>query len=134
MQMSTDQGQGSREVPAGANWMAVIALALGVASLIIAEFLPAGMLTPMAEGLGISEGMTGQAVTATSILAVATSLLISVVTAAFDRRAVLMSLSGILVVLSAGVFTLSSASWTLSALIVLALMRTGAENETADST
>jgi predicted MFS family arabinose efflux permease len=34
---------------------------------------------------------------------------------------------------SAGVFTLSSASWTLSALIVLALMRTSAEDETADA-
>jgi len=39
-----------------------------VSGLIIAEFLPAGMLTPMAKDLGISEGLAGQAVTATSIL------------------------------------------------------------------
>lgn len=32
--------------------MAVVALTLGVGSLIIAEFLPAGMLTPMAQGRG----------------------------------------------------------------------------------
>lgn len=41
--------------------------------------------------------MTGQAVTAASILAVVTSLLISVVTAPFNRRTVLISLSGVLV-------------------------------------
>jgi predicted MFS family arabinose efflux permease len=98
MQMKTVGKQRSSQAPADANWMAVIALALGVASLIIAEFLPAGMLTPMAQGLGMSEGMTGQAVTATSVLAVVTSLLISVVTASFNRRTVLLSLSGVLVI------------------------------------
>jgi hypothetical protein len=74
MQVSAVEEGETIPVPADANWMALVALALGVASLIIAEFLPAGMLTPMAQGLGISEGMTGQAVTATSILAVVTSL------------------------------------------------------------
>jgi len=51
------------------DWNAVWALTIGVSGLIIAEFLPAGMLTPMAKDLGISEGLAGQAVTATSILA-----------------------------------------------------------------
>ena len=49
-------------------WRAVYALALGVFGLIVAEFLPASLLTPMAASLGVSEGMAGQAVTATALL------------------------------------------------------------------
>src|SRR5256885_13817394 len=65
-----------------------------------AEFLPAGMLTPMAKDLGISEGLAGQAVTATSILAVVTSLFIAFLTRKLNRRTVLLSLSVLLAVSS----------------------------------
>jgi predicted MFS family arabinose efflux permease len=78
-------------------WKAIVAIALGVAGLIIAEFLPAGMLTPMARDLGITEGMAGQAVTATSIFAVLTSLLLAFVTRKLNRRHVLLTLSIMLV-------------------------------------
>lgn len=95
--MTVGETRGATPVPADTNWMAVIALAFGVASIVITEYLPAGMLTPMARGLSISEGMAGQTVTATAVLAVVTSLLISVVTASFDRRKVLLGLSAIVV-------------------------------------
>jgi DHA1 family purine ribonucleoside efflux pump-like MFS transporter len=75
------------------NWNAVWSLTIGVSGLIIAEFLPAGVLTPMAKDLGISEGLAGQAVTATSILAVVTSLLIAFLTRTLNRKTVLLSLS-----------------------------------------
>jgi predicted MFS family arabinose efflux permease len=78
------------------NWNAIWSLTIGVCGLIIAEFLPAGMLTPMAKDLGISEGLAGQAVTATSILAVVTSLLIAFLTRKLNRRTVLLSLSFLL--------------------------------------
>jgi predicted MFS family arabinose efflux permease len=78
-------------------WNAIVAIALGVAGLIIAEFLPAGMLTPMASDLGITEGVAGQAVTATSVFAVITSLLLAFVTRTLNRRHVLLSLSVLLV-------------------------------------
>lgn len=55
--------------PAKPAWRAVYALALGVFGLIVAEFLPASLLTPMASSLGVSEGMAGQAVTATALVA-----------------------------------------------------------------
>ncbi len=74
-------------------WPAVISIALGVAGLIIAEFLPAGMLTPMAADLHISEGAAGQAVTATSVVAVVTSLVIAFATRRQNRRTVLLGLS-----------------------------------------
>src|SRR3954454_22217756 len=84
------------EEPKTPNWNAVWSLTIGVCGLIIAEFLPAGVLTPMAKDLGISEGMAGQAVTATSILAVITSLLIAFLTRKLNRRTVLLSLSFLL--------------------------------------
>lgn len=74
-------------------WRAVYALALGVFGLIVAEFLPASLLTPMASSLGVSEGMAGQAVTATALIALVTGLLITSATRNIDRRWVLMFFS-----------------------------------------
>ena len=42
------------------NWSAVFSVAFCVACLIIVEFLPVSLLTPMAQDLGISEGVAGQ--------------------------------------------------------------------------
>ncbi len=74
-------------------WRAVYALALGVFGLIVAEFLPASLLTPMATSLNVSEGMAGQAVTATALIALVTGLLITPTTKNIDRRWVLMFFS-----------------------------------------
>ena len=48
------------------NWSAVFAVAFCVACLITVEFLPVSLLTPMAQDLGISEGVAGQSVTVTA--------------------------------------------------------------------
>ena len=84
-----DEGQ----LNAKPAWRAVYALALGVFGLIVAEFLPASLLTPMATSLGVSEGMAGQAVTATALVALVTGLLITPATKNIDRRWVLMFFS-----------------------------------------
>jgi predicted MFS family arabinose efflux permease len=78
-------------------WGAVISMTFGVFGLVGAEFLPASLLTPMAADLRISEGMAGQAVTATAAVALVTSLLITVVTRRIDRRLVLLGLSVLLI-------------------------------------
>ena len=80
-----------------AAWGAVISMALGVFGLVGAEFLPASLLTPMAADLGVSEGMAGQAVTATAAVALLTSLVITVLTRSLDRRAVLLGFSMLLI-------------------------------------
>jgi DHA1 family purine ribonucleoside efflux pump-like MFS transporter len=41
------------------NWSAVFSVAFCVACLITVEFLPVSLLTPMAQDLGISEGVAG---------------------------------------------------------------------------
>jgi predicted MFS family arabinose efflux permease len=85
----------TRQEPA---WGAVFAMTLGVFSLVTAEFLPASLLTPMAGDLEITEGVAGQAVTATAVIGMITSLLISAATRKFDRRVVLLTFSVLLVV------------------------------------
>jgi predicted MFS family arabinose efflux permease len=71
------------ETPA---WGAVISMMLGVFGLVTAEFLPASPLTPIARDLGVTEGLAGQAVTATAAVALVSSLLVATVTRGLDRR------------------------------------------------
>ncbi len=78
-------------------WAAVISVTLGVFGLVTAEFLPASLLTPMAVDLSITEGMAGQAVTATAAVALMTSLLITAATRRIDRRFVLLAFSLLLI-------------------------------------
>jgi predicted MFS family arabinose efflux permease len=85
------------EAPEKGSWLAVYSLTLGVFGLITAEFLPASLLTPMAASLRISEGLAGQAVTATAVAAFVGALLAAVVTRGVDRRIVLMSFSVLLI-------------------------------------
>ncbi|MDR5858702.1 MFS transporter [Halomonas eurihalina] len=79
-------------------WSAVFSMTLGVFGLVTAEFLPVSLLTPMASDLGISEGMAGQTVTATAVIALVTSLLITAATRRIDRRHVLLGFSTLLIV------------------------------------
>ncbi len=100
-------------------WGAVGAMTLGVFGLVTAEFLPASLLTPMAADLGISEGMAGQAVTATAAVAMVTSLLISAATRRIDRRRVLLAFSVLLIVSNLMVAFAPGLSWLLLGRVLL---------------
>jgi DHA1 family purine ribonucleoside efflux pump-like MFS transporter len=76
------------------NWSAVFSVAFCVACLITVEFLPVSLLTPMAQDLGISEGVAGQSVTVTAFVAMFASLFITQVIGTIDRRKVVMLFSG----------------------------------------
>lgn len=84
--------------PLKARWSAVFSLFLGVTCLISAEFTPVSLLTPLSRGLGISEGMAGQTVTAVGALAMLTSLMLAPLTRHTDRRRILLTLSALLIV------------------------------------
>lgn len=79
------------------EWGAVFSMGLGVFGLVTSEFLPASLLTPMAADLQITEGLAGQAVTATAAVALITSLLLSTIIRGADRRNVLLALSILLI-------------------------------------
>ncbi len=100
-------------------WAAVASMGMGVFGLVGAEFLPASMLTLMARDLGISEGMAGQAVTATAVTAVFSSLLISVVTRKSDRRNVLLVFSLLLILSNLLVAVAPSVPFLLAGRVVL---------------
>lgn len=93
------------------NWSAVFAVAFCVACLITVEFLPVSLLTPMAQDLGISEGIAGQSVTVTAFVAMFASLFITQAIGATNRRYVVILFS-ILLTLSCLLVSFSN-SFTL---------------------
>lgn len=74
-------------------WLAVLSMSFATFAIVSAEFLPAGLLTPMAADLGISEGLAGQAVTATAVVGAVAALFANVVIGRLDRKLVLIGLS-----------------------------------------
>ena len=81
-------------------WGAVFAITFGVVVLTAAQTLPVGLLTPLAADLRISEGLAGQTVTATSAVALVTSLVIAFAARTLDRRVLLLVLAILQVVSS----------------------------------
>ncbi|MBN9986955.1 MULTISPECIES: MFS transporter [Rhizobium] len=77
------------------TWFAVISMAATSFALVSAEFLPAGLLTPMARDLGVSEGTAGQVVTATASVGAVTALLSNVFIGKLNRKTVLVGLSAL---------------------------------------
>jgi predicted MFS family arabinose efflux permease len=73
-------------------------MALCVMVLIASEFMPVSLLTPIASDLHMTEGLAGQAISISGIFAVLTSLVVAGVTARLDRRAVLLSLTALMIV------------------------------------
>lgn len=91
-------GRPRAQAPDANAWAAVLALMLGVFSLVTAEFLPASLLTPMALDLGVTPGAAGQMVTATAVVAAFAGPLIVVGTGRLDRRVVVLVLTLLLIV------------------------------------
>jgi predicted MFS family arabinose efflux permease len=75
------------------RWIAVYAISLAVAGLITSEFLPVSILTPIAKDLHVTEGMAGQAISITALIAMFSSLFTAMITRKIDRRWVLLSFS-----------------------------------------
>lgn len=78
------------------GWGAMFTLTLCVSTLIASEFMPLSILTPIASELRVTEGAAGQAIAISGLFAVLTSLTIARVTAGFDRRIVLLGLTGLM--------------------------------------
>lgn len=71
-------------------------MAMCVALLIAAEFMPVSLLTPIAADLNATPGMAGQAISISGLFAVVTSLLIPTVARRFERRLILVGLTGVM--------------------------------------
>ncbi|WP_338891321.1 MFS transporter [Rhodococcus sovatensis] len=104
--------------PVEPKWMAVMSLALGVFGLLTAEYLPASLLTPIAEDLGVSEALVGQAVTVTAGAAVVSGLLTASLTRRIDRRVVLLGFT-VLMIVSNSLVALAPNMFVLLAMRIL---------------
>jgi MFS transporter, DHA1 family, purine ribonucleoside efflux pump len=120
------------------TWASVISMSAATFALVSAEFLPAGLLTPMAADLGISEGTAGQVVTATATVGAVAALFANVVIGRLNRKLVLVGLSALAVVSNllaafatdfwvlllgrAGLGVALSGFWSLSAAVVARLV------------
>ncbi|MGM8851766.1 MFS transporter [Salinicola halophyticus] len=118
--MTTPKTQFSTpEPPTPSLWVAVFSLTMGVFSLVMAEFLPASLLTPMADSLAISEGQAGQAVTVTAVVALLSGLLVTSVTQRLDRRHVLLGFSVLMIAANLVVAFAPHLAWLLVGRVLL---------------
>ncbi|MEV7415004.1 MFS transporter [Streptomyces sp. NPDC089919] len=79
-------------------WSAVLAVSLGIFCLMTSELLPVGLLTPVAAGLGVSDGTAGLMVTGPGLVAALCAPLVTLGTARWDRRTVLCTLIALVAV------------------------------------
>lgn len=93
-------------------WPAVVALSLGVFALVTAEFLPASLLPRLAADLSISEGLAGQAVTATALAGIVAAPTVGALFAKTDRRILLAGLLAAAIV-SNVLVAVAGAFWTV---------------------
>lgn len=121
-------------------WSGVFAMSLCVFALVASEFMPVSLLTPIAGDLGITEGMAGQGIAISGAFAVLTSLSISAVAGAMDRKklllilTVLMGISGVIVATAPNYVTYMVARaligvviggfWSMSAAMAIRLVPT----------
>ncbi|KQV53562.1 transporter [Pelomonas sp. Root1217] len=106
-------------VPTATRWPAIASLAMGVFGLVMAEFLPASLLTAMATDLGVSDGAAGQAVTATALVGAVAAPALPLLTRRLDRRVVMLALSALLVLSNALAATAGSLAGLLVARVLL---------------
>lgn len=84
-------------------WHPIYALSLVAFAMTTAEVLPTSMLPLMATGLNASEGLVGQAITATAIAAIVISLSIGRIVGRRDRRLIMIIFTIALVISNLGV-------------------------------
>ncbi|QAY72412.1 MFS transporter [Agromyces protaetiae] len=108
-----------------AAWPAVVSLALGIFTLVSAEFLPASLLSPVAAELGLTEGAAGQLVTATSLAGIVSGPLVVASLPRVDRRWVMAGLTALAIVSNVLVATAGNFGVMLAARLLLGVALSG---------
>jgi predicted MFS family arabinose efflux permease len=78
------------------GWPAVLVVSTGIFTVVTAEMLPVGLLTPMGAALRVSEGAAGQTLTTTGVVAAVAAPLVVPALGRLDRRTALVALTGLL--------------------------------------
>lgn len=101
------------------RWLGVFSLACGTFVLINTEFLPIGLLTPIARSLNVTEGQAGLAVMLPGIVAAISAILLILFSRQLNRRTLLLTLSGLLIFSNAAAMLAPSFSVLLVGRIIL---------------
>src|SRR6266705_3316743 len=78
------------------GWGASVTMAATVFTVVTAELLPVGLLTPMAAALHVTEGTAGLSLTVTGVVSALAAPVLPLVMGKFDRRLVLVALMSLL--------------------------------------
>ncbi|MGC4940986.1 MFS transporter [Kribbella sp. DT2] len=100
------------------GWAAAVTMAITVFTVVTAEMLPVGLLTPIGATLGVSEGTAGLTLTVTGLVAALSSPVLPLLLGKVDRRAVLVGL----MLLLAGASVLAAWSPTYAVLVVARIL------------
>ncbi|MFJ7068338.1 MFS transporter [Streptomyces sp. NPDC101115] len=84
--------------PRSGGWPAVVAVAGATFTVVTAEMLPVGLLTPIGGALRVTEGTAGLTLTVTGLVGAVSAPLLTPALGRFDRRLVLCGLMAVLIV------------------------------------
>lgn len=73
----------------GFRWLPVLAVALSTFTVVTAEMMPVGLLTPISDALGVAPGLAGMSLTITGIVAALVATFAPVLSGRIDRRTLL---------------------------------------------
>ncbi|MDX6281665.1 MAG: hypothetical protein QOH03_2736, partial [Kribbellaceae bacterium] len=110
----------TQETSAQRGWAAAAVMAVTIFSVVTAEMLPVGLLTPMSEALRVTEGTAGLSLTVTGLVAAVSAPALPRVLGSLDRRIVLVGLMLVLAISS-----LLAAAAPTFAVLVAARVLTG---------
>ncbi|MEV5325425.1 MFS transporter [Nonomuraea sp. NPDC052634] len=79
-----------------ARWLAVTTVAVGTFTVVTSEMLPVGLLTSIADDLGVSPGTAGLSMTAPGLVAAVAAPVLAFTARGLDRRLILMGLMALL--------------------------------------
>ncbi|SDD23538.1 MFS transporter [Glycomyces harbinensis] len=82
--------------PAPFRWAPVLAVALSTFSVVTAEMMPVGLLTPIAGALGVAPGTAGTSLTITGVIAAVVAMFTPPLIGRADRRTVLVAFLALL--------------------------------------
>jgi predicted MFS family arabinose efflux permease len=82
--------------PATRGWAASVTMAATVFTVVTAELMPVGLLTPISAGLRISEGTAGLSLTVTGVVSALAAPILPLLLGKLDRRIVMVGLMALL--------------------------------------
>lgn len=100
-------------------WWAISAVGLATFSVVTTEMLPVGLLTPIADSLGASVGTAGLMISLPALLAALFAPLVVIAAGGIDRRRILCTLLGLLLVANVASALAPGIAWLLAARVLV---------------